>query len=137
MTADKSIDPQTEARAVAALKTSWRTIAICPRSRARGWHQCAARVAKNAKDFIAKAEAALGFPIEVIAGREEARLIYLGVAQSLPPTQNSGWWWTSVAVPPNSSSATLHEAEGTRQSLHGLRKLLERYFPVVPSTKGA
>src|SRR5258705_5544058 len=39
------------------------------------------RVAKNSAQFLAKAEAALGFPIEVIAGREEARLIYVGVAQ--------------------------------------------------------
>lgn len=47
------------------------------------------RVAKNAPQFLAQAEAALGFPIEVIAGREEARLIYLGVAHSLanPRTQ--------------------------------------------------
>ena len=44
------------------------------------------RVAKNATAFLKKAEAALGFPIEVIAGREEARLIYLGVAHSLPVT---------------------------------------------------
>lgn len=43
------------------------------------------RVAKNAKLFIQKAEAALGFPIEVIGGREEARLIYIGVAHALPP----------------------------------------------------
>ena len=42
------------------------------------------RVAKNGKEFLARAEAALGFPIEVVAGREEARLIYLGVAHSLP-----------------------------------------------------
>ncbi|SAK55235.1 exopolyphosphatase [Caballeronia arationis] len=42
------------------------------------------RVAKNAGDFIAEAEAALGFPIEVIAGREEARLIYAGAAHSVP-----------------------------------------------------
>src|SRR5690606_23213487 len=42
------------------------------------------RVAKNATEFLAKAEAALGVPIEVIAGREEARLIYVGVAHTLP-----------------------------------------------------
>jgi exopolyphosphatase/guanosine-5'-triphosphate,3'-diphosphate pyrophosphatase len=41
------------------------------------------RVAKNAPQFLVQAEAALGFPIEVIAGREEARLIYLGVAHTL------------------------------------------------------
>jgi len=42
------------------------------------------RVAKNAPAFLQRAEAILGFPIEVIAGREEARLIYLGVAHTLP-----------------------------------------------------
>jgi len=45
------------------------------------------RVAKNAPAFLNKAENALGFPIEVIAGREEARLIYMGVAHSLPPSK--------------------------------------------------
>ena len=43
------------------------------------------RVAKNIADFLPKAEAALGFPIEIIAGREEARLIYTGVVHTLPP----------------------------------------------------
>jgi exopolyphosphatase/guanosine-5'-triphosphate,3'-diphosphate pyrophosphatase len=42
------------------------------------------RMAKNAASFLGKAEAALGFPIEVIAGREEARLIYIGVAHDMP-----------------------------------------------------
>ena len=42
------------------------------------------RVAKNARAFIPQAEDALGFPIEVIGGREEARLIYIGVAHTLP-----------------------------------------------------
>ncbi|MFZ4538695.1 exopolyphosphatase [Propionivibrio sp.] len=42
------------------------------------------RVAKNAKEFIPQAEAALGFPIEIIGGREEARLIYIGAAHALP-----------------------------------------------------
>jgi exopolyphosphatase/guanosine-5'-triphosphate,3'-diphosphate pyrophosphatase len=44
------------------------------------------RVAKNAATFLPQAEAALGFPIDVIAGHEEARLIYLGVAHVLPPS---------------------------------------------------
>ena len=43
------------------------------------------RVAKNINQFIPQAEAALGFPVEVIAGREEARLIYTGVVHTLPP----------------------------------------------------
>ena len=42
------------------------------------------RVAKNAATFLPQAEAALGFPIDVIGGHEEARLIYLGVAHVLP-----------------------------------------------------
>ncbi len=42
------------------------------------------RIARNAADFLADAEATLGFPIEVISGQEEARLIYLGVAHHLP-----------------------------------------------------
>lgn len=41
------------------------------------------RKARNAKEFITQAREVLGFPIEVISGREEARLIYLGVAHDL------------------------------------------------------
>jgi len=42
------------------------------------------REARNRDEFLAKAKHILGFPIEVIAGREEARLIYLGVSHMLP-----------------------------------------------------
>lgn len=42
------------------------------------------RVAVNRREFIERAEAILGHDIDVISGREEARLIYLGVCQSLP-----------------------------------------------------
>lgn len=41
------------------------------------------RRARNSEDFIARAEALLGTPVEVIAGREEARLIFLGVSHTL------------------------------------------------------
>jgi exopolyphosphatase/guanosine-5'-triphosphate,3'-diphosphate pyrophosphatase len=42
------------------------------------------RVARNARAFLEEAERALRFPIDVISGHEEARLIYLGVAHVLP-----------------------------------------------------
>ncbi len=41
------------------------------------------RLARNAAQFVAEAEEALGHPVDVIGGREEARLIYLGVAHGL------------------------------------------------------
>lgn len=47
------------------------------------------RKAREAQAFIAAANEALGHPVEVIAGREEARLIYLGVSHSLPDSGNS------------------------------------------------
>lgn len=48
------------------------------------------RDAHNLDVFLHQAEAILGHPIEVISGREEARLIYLGAANAIPqgsPTQ--------------------------------------------------
>lgn len=44
------------------------------------------RRASDSREFRRQAEAALGHPIEVISGIEEARLIYIGVCHSLPPT---------------------------------------------------
>ncbi|CAA0081409.1 Exopolyphosphatase [Zhongshania aliphaticivorans] len=43
------------------------------------------RAATNANDFMAKAEAVLGLPINIISGTEEARLVYLGVANDFAP----------------------------------------------------
>jgi len=43
----------------------------------------ALRKARNSRDFIAQAEKSLGFSIEIISGIEEARLVYLGAAQTL------------------------------------------------------
>lgn len=40
------------------------------------------RQAKNSNAFLRKAGQALGHPVEIISGREEARLIFLGVAYS-------------------------------------------------------
>ncbi len=43
----------------------------------------ALRAAKNKKQFLRRAQDVMGFPIEIITGREEARLIYLGVCHTL------------------------------------------------------
>jgi len=42
------------------------------------------REARNRDDFLRKAQALLGFPIDVVSGHEEARLIYQGVSHLLP-----------------------------------------------------
>ena len=44
------------------------------------------REARNRDEFLLRANRMLGFPIDVISGREEARLIYQGVAHMLPNT---------------------------------------------------
>ncbi|MES2933952.1 MAG: Ppx/GppA phosphatase family protein [Pseudomonadota bacterium] len=41
------------------------------------------RIARNAAAFLPLAEQAVGYPIEIISGEEEGRLIYMGVASSL------------------------------------------------------
>ena len=58
--------------------------------RLRTFHPSAVRVvgtntlrcAKNGQEFLQQARNVLGYDIDIISGREEARLIYLGVAQS-------------------------------------------------------
>jgi len=44
------------------------------------------RIARNAPAFLPMAEKAIGYPIEVISGEEEGRLIYMGVAGFLNTT---------------------------------------------------
>jgi exopolyphosphatase/guanosine-5'-triphosphate,3'-diphosphate pyrophosphatase len=44
----------------------------------------ALRRARRPQLFLERARDALGHPVEIVAGREEARLIYAGVSQSLP-----------------------------------------------------
>jgi exopolyphosphatase/guanosine-5'-triphosphate,3'-diphosphate pyrophosphatase len=41
------------------------------------------RVARNSVAFLPAAEQAIGYPIEIISGEEEGRLIYMGVANAL------------------------------------------------------
>jgi exopolyphosphatase/guanosine-5'-triphosphate,3'-diphosphate pyrophosphatase len=86
LTRDRRIDQSTQSRALEALARFGERLRGFPRAAVRAVGTSALRTAKNAKAFLSEAEATLGFPIEVIFGREEARLIYLGVAHSLAPS---------------------------------------------------
>lgn len=59
-------------------------IAGFPRAQVRAVATQTLREARNRDVFLAGAHEVLGFPIDVISGREEARLIYQGVAHLLP-----------------------------------------------------
>src|SRR4029079_3918309 len=84
LTAEKRIDRATQATALEALAQFAERLRAFPRPRLRAVGTNALRVAKNSSQFLREARQVLGFPIEVISGREEARLIYLGVAHALP-----------------------------------------------------
>lgn len=84
LTADKLLDDDAQKRAIACLKLFGERLRGLPGNAVRVVGTNTLRVAKNASAFLDSAQQALGFPIEVIAGREEARLIYLGVSHSLP-----------------------------------------------------
>jgi exopolyphosphatase / guanosine-5'-triphosphate,3'-diphosphate pyrophosphatase len=84
LTTEKRIDRATQAAALEALAKFGERLRGFPRGAVRAVGTNALRVAKNSSQFLREARAVLGFPIEVISGREEARLIYLGVSHSMP-----------------------------------------------------
>jgi len=86
LTPDKRLDEASQQRAIACLARFGERLQGMPPGAVRAVGTSAMRQAKNAAEFLERANAALGFEIDIVAGREEARLIYLGVAHSLPLT---------------------------------------------------
>ena len=86
------------------------------------------RRAKDARLFASEAEQALGHPIDVISGIEEARLIYNGVLHSLPPHAGHR---LVLDIGGGSTELILGHAASTRalESLHlGCVAMTERHF---------
>ena len=81
---DKHLDAASQQRALDALRRFGERLRGFAPASVRVVATNTLRVARNAVDFLPQAEAALGFPIEIVSGREEARLIYIGAAHSLP-----------------------------------------------------
>ena len=87
------------------------------------------RRAREDSTFMAEAEAALGHPIEVISGIEEARLIYQGVNHSLPPNEGLR---LVIDIGGGSTEVILGQGPTPRalESLHlGCVSMTERFFP--------
>ncbi|MCE9635700.1 MAG: exopolyphosphatase [Planctomycetes bacterium] len=78
------LSDEMQERALACLRRFGQRLRELPRENVRVIGTNALRVAKNARGFLSRAERALGHPVEVVPGREEARLIHLGVAHSEP-----------------------------------------------------
>jgi exopolyphosphatase/guanosine-5'-triphosphate,3'-diphosphate pyrophosphatase len=80
---DGVLDAEAQTRGAQALLRFGERLRSFSPSRVRAVGTNTLRIAHNTKDFLRTAEAALGFPIEVISGSEEARLIYLGAAHAM------------------------------------------------------
>ncbi|MEM7264253.1 MAG: exopolyphosphatase, partial [Planctomycetota bacterium] len=82
---DRSLDEDCRKRALDCLHRFGEQLKRLPLGHVRAVGTNTFRKAKDAAKFTAECEAALGHPIDVISGIEEARLVYLGVVHTSPP----------------------------------------------------
>jgi len=83
LNAQRHLTPDAQQRALACLDRFGQRLRDLPPGSVRAVGTNTLRTARNAGQFLIQAEKALGHPIDIISGIEEARLIYAGVAQSL------------------------------------------------------
>jgi len=81
------LEPEAIERALECLSRFGQRIRTIPPQHVRAIATNTVRALKSPQIFLLPAEKALGHGIEVVAGREEARLIYLGVANGQPPRE--------------------------------------------------
>jgi exopolyphosphatase/guanosine-5'-triphosphate,3'-diphosphate pyrophosphatase len=79
---DKTLDEETATRAIDCLERFGQRLRVLPQGAVRAVGTNTLRQVRD-NSFLERAQVALGHPIEVIAGREEARLVYLGVANGI------------------------------------------------------
>jgi exopolyphosphatase/guanosine-5'-triphosphate,3'-diphosphate pyrophosphatase len=82
--ADRNLTPDAMQRGWDCLARFGERLAGFKKTQVRAVATQTLREARNRDEFLARANKILGFPIDVISGREEARLIYQGVTHMLP-----------------------------------------------------
>ncbi|AOV17716.1 exopolyphosphatase [Acidihalobacter aeolianus] len=80
---EKRLSAESQARALECLRRFGERIRGFPRGTVRAVGTNTLRQARETAGFLDQVAEALGHPVEIISGREEARLVYLGVAHSL------------------------------------------------------
>ncbi len=127
--ASNNLTEEAQQRALACLSRFAQRLSGMPPEAVQIVGTNALRVARNTPQFIARAEEVLGYPVEVIAGREEARLIYLGVSHTL--SDDTGRRLV-VDIGGGSTEFIIGERFETQalESLHmGCVSFRNRYFP--------
>ena len=137
LSASGDLSPDARARALHCLSRFGERLRDIHAGRVRAAGTSTIRRAREDTGFMAEAESALGHPIEIISGLEEARLIYQGVAQSLPP--NDG---LRLVLDIGGGSTELILGQGNEpralESLHlGCVSMTERFFPQGKITRKA
>jgi exopolyphosphatase/guanosine-5'-triphosphate,3'-diphosphate pyrophosphatase len=84
-----TLDEASQERALACLRRFGQRLRDMPADRVRVVGTSTLRRVRNGDGFLARVEEALGHPVEVISGIEEARLIYLGVTHHTDSTEGS------------------------------------------------
>lgn len=84
---DGTLEGSRRDRALACLARFGQRLRALPPGRVRAVATNTVRRMSAPHAFLLPAETALGHPIEIVSGREEARLIYLGVAHGLPESR--------------------------------------------------
>jgi exopolyphosphatase/guanosine-5'-triphosphate,3'-diphosphate pyrophosphatase len=78
---DRMLSDASQQRAIACIERFAQRVSSLPGENVRAVGTNTLRVARNGERFLERAKQALGHPIEIISGVEEARLIYSGVVR--------------------------------------------------------
>ena len=130
----KLLTPAAIERGVAALRRM-KQIADISGAPVRAVATSAVREAENHDEFVRRAREEAGVEVEVVSGIEEARLIHLGVLQSLPVFERRlllcdiGGGSTELLI------GQRGEVLASRSFKLGAVRLTDRFFPASASTR--
>lgn len=130
-----NLDPEVRKKAIDCLNRFGQRVSSIPRGGVRAVGTNTLRNMRQSDAFLADAEKALGHSVSIIAGQEEARLIYLGVAHSLA---KSGGMRLVVDIGGGSTEVIIGEQFNPmrKESMEmGCVSVTQRFFPDGVFTK--